>query len=594
MKTGSKRLAGQFISFFVAIALVTILASALVTYINQSDSYHRECVRNLKELTTHLTNEAVSEGREFIILRDYFEKHKDRVHVAADFRGDYERAKEAFYSYVEENYPSKSFGRDLFFEDLDETAQELYVNWRFEHWFIMFFDAADDFNLSYVYFIYPDEDSDHKMVYMFDPTLYEEEAENGSRVLILGDTVYEDPGEHRNMWEAWETGEAPDGFDSLDNQYGYVYTYCMPLITEGEKVGLVCAEISVDLVNNTIMLSVIRQIIVSVVILAAAMILLYFFVQDRVLNRIFKLDTDIREYTDKKEPGIADVIRKHSGTADELGALSGQFADMIDDLDQHMKNLQNVTAEKERISTELNVATRIQESMLPRIFPPFPERKDMDLFAIMDPAKEVGGDFYDFFMLDENRIVLVMADVSGKGVPAALFMVIAKTLIKNRMIAGESVEKALSAVNNQLGENNDEMLFVTAWACVIDMTNGHAEYSDAGHETAYVKHLDGSVVPIKPAKKYPPLAALDDIEYVKEEFDLGVGDILFLYTDGVPEATNTEEEMYGTGRLEAFLGGDKSASMKDLLEGMHKDVDLFVGEADQFDDLTILGFCRKS
>ena len=278
---------------------------------------------------------------------------------------------------------------------------------------------------------------------------------------------------------------------------------------------------------------------------------------------------------------------------DEIGDLATGFNNMAISLKKYIEDLTSVTKEKERIGAELNVATKIQADMLPSIFPAFPERTDIDIFASMDPAKEVGGDFYDLFMVDENHLAVVMADVSGKGVPAALFMVIAKTLIKNHLQNGESVENALMASNNQLCEGNDEMLFVTAWIGVVDLKTGQMEYSDAGHEFPVVLHANGTVDEIHPDKKRPPLAAMEGMEYLKDTLTLGAGDKLFLYTDGVPEATNAHNELYGMDRLLDVLKKHTSDDPKTILQSVRADVDAFVGDADQFDDLTMLAFERR-
>ena len=277
---------------------------------------------------------------------------------------------------------------------------------------------------------------------------------------------------------------------------------------------------------------------------------------------------------------------------DEVGDLAKSFNNMASSLNQYIEDLTNVTAEKERIGAELNVATKIQADMLPSIFPAFPERKDIDIYASMDPAKEVGGDFYDMFMIDENHLAVVIADVSGKGVPAALFMVIAKTLLKNHLQAMESVDEVLNNTNSQLTENNDEMLFVTAWVAVIDLRTGYIEYSDAGHEIGLILHEDGEVEEIKPMKKKPPLATVEGIRYQKNSFTLHKGERLFIYTDGVPEATNAAGELYGMKRLEDLLAKHTNAKPNEILVKVREDVDAFVGDAPQFDDLTMLAFMR--
>lgn len=240
-----------------------------------------------------------------------------------------------------------------------------------------------------------------------------------------------------------------------------------------------------------------------------------------------------------------------------------------------------------KTEAELSVAANIQQSMLPCIFPAFPERDEFDIYATMTPAKEVGGDFYDFFLVDEDHLAMVMADVSGKGVPAALFMMISKTLIKNAAQLGLSPKEALEKVNNQLCENNDAGLFVTVWLGILEIHTGKMKCVNAGHEYPAVRRKDGSFELFKDRHGFV-LAGMEDSKYREYALDLQEGDRLFVYTDGVAEATNARNELYGTERMVKALNIKKDVSCKELLTLLHEDVDRFVGEAPQFDDITML------
>ena len=228
--------------------------------------------------------------------------------------------------------------------------------------------------------------------------------------------------------------------------------------------------------------------------------------------------------------------------------------------------------------------------MLPRIFPAFPDRKEFDLYASMDPAKEVGGDFYDFFLVDDDHIALVMADVSGKGVPAALFMVIAKTLIKNRAQLGESPAEILKNVNEQLCEGNEAELFVTVWLAVIEISTGRGLAANAGHEHPVIRRADGKYELVT-YRHSPAVAAMEGTKFREHPFEMYPGDRLFVYTDGVPEATNAENELFGAERMLAALNRDPDASPEELLHTVRKEIDAFVGDAPQFDDITMMSFC---
>lgn len=285
---------------------------------------------------------------------------------------------------------------------------------------------------------------------------------------------------------------------------------------------------------------------------------------------------------------LADTIPQ----GDEIGALAVSFRNMMNELDDYMANLAAVTADKERIATELNVATQIQASMLPCIFPAFPGRREFDVYATMTPAKEVGGDFYDFFLVDDDHLALVIADVSGKGVPAALFMVIAKTLLKNAAQTGLSPKAVLEKVNNQLCENNEAEMFVTIWLGIFEISTGKLTAANAGHEYPAVRHENGKFELFKDRHGFV-LAGMEGARYREYELELKAGDTLFVYTDGVAEATDAANTLYGTERMLAALNRNEKADPEDLLQNVKEDIDMFVGKAPQFDDITMLALKVK-
>ena len=243
--------------------------------------------------------------------------------------------------------------------------------------------------------------------------------------------------------------------------------------------------------------------------------------------------------------------------------------------------------ETERISAELNVANHIQTSMLPNLFPAFPEREEFDIYAGMTPAKEVGGDFYDFFMVDDRHLAVVIADVSGKGVPAALFMVIGKTLIKDHTQPGCDLGEIFTEVNELLCESNSEGLFITAFEGVLDLDTGDFVYVNAGHDAPFICRRNGSYEPLA-VKAGFVLAGMENTKFSEGRITLAEGDKLFHYTDGVTEATNANNELYGKKRLLSVLNKNKGQTPKETLSSVKSDIDDFVGEAPQFDDITML------
>ncbi|HBI51698.1 MAG TPA: hypothetical protein DDX72_02835 [Ruminococcaceae bacterium] len=274
-------------------------------------------------------------------------------------------------------------------------------------------------------------------------------------------------------------------------------------------------------------------------------------------------------------------------TGDEIEHLGDTMSKMENDMRGYLSNLAQVTAEKERIGTELNLATQIQNSMLPTFFPPFPDRTEFDLFADMKPAKEVGGDFYDFFFIDEEHLGLVIADVSGKGVPAALFMMMSKMLVKNYAMTGLPPAEVLNRANASICENNKNKMFVTVWFGVLDITTGHIKAANAGHEYPMIRKPGGQFEIFKDKHGFV-LGAMKKKRYTEYEFDVEPGGTLFVYTDGAAEAANAGNELFGTGRMLETLNSDPDALPETLLKNMTEAINRFVGDAPQFDDLTML------
>ncbi|MCR5089359.1 MAG: SpoIIE family protein phosphatase [Oscillospiraceae bacterium] len=274
-------------------------------------------------------------------------------------------------------------------------------------------------------------------------------------------------------------------------------------------------------------------------------------------------------------------------TNDEIEILAQSFATLSERTRNYITEITRITAEKERIGTELALATRIQADMLPNIYPAFPERPEFDIYATMKPAKEVGGDFYDFFLVDENHLGLVIADVSGKGVPAALFMMISKILIQNDAMAGNSPAQVLQAVNERICSNNREEMFVTVWLGILDLRDGTLTAANAGHEYPILRKPDGDFEVIKDKHGFV-LGGMSGVKYREYTLRMEPGSKLFLYTDGVPEATNESQELFGLERALEALKRTEDSSPKRILEAMDDAVKTYVGDAPQFDDLTML------
>ena len=374
--------------------------------------------------------------------------------------------------------------------------------------------------------------------------------------------------------------------------YGLLCTVGVPIRDNGEIVAFMLADISLE--NILVGMGEFSLGFTIVLVLVTALIA---WLQTRhirkslvePINMIARASSSFADDRTGKTSHFAD-LNIHTG--DEIEHLVKTMAGMESSLYEYGRDLLRVTKENERISTELDLARKIQAHMLPNIFPPFPERTEFDIFATMTPAKEVGGDFYDFFLIDDDHLGLVMADVSGKGVPAALFMMMSKILINNFAMQGGSPAKVLEQTNAVICRNNEEDMFVTVWFGVLEISSGKITAANAGHEYPVIKKAGGGFELFKDKHGFV-VGGMDGIRYKEYELQLEKDDVLFLYTDGVPEATNAEKELFGTNRLLTALNNSKNTDMKTLLADVRNAIDEFVGEAEQFGDLTMLGITLK-
>lgn len=312
-----------------------------------------------------------------------------------------------------------------------------------------------------------------------------------------------------------------------------------------------------------------------------------------VASKIVKpVETMTNDIIDGGKTGKPFEMKDIYKTNDEIEVLAQSFDDLTKKIVQYIKDITQITKEKERIGTELELARKIQADMLPNIYPAFPDRPEFDIYASMRPAKEVGGDFYDFYLIDKDHLGMVIADVSGKGVPAALFMMMSRILIKNYAMMGYSPAQVLEQTNNSICMNNKEDMFVTVWYGVLEISTGKITAANAGHEFPIIKKQGGKFELLQDEHGFV-LGGMEGMKYKEYEIQLDSGEMLFLYTDGVPEATDGENNMYGTDRLLEAMNSKEHTDPLELLGSITDNVDQFVGEADRFDDMTMLAVTIK-
>lgn len=382
----------------------------------------------------------------------------------------------------------------------------------------------------------------------------------------------------------------PAVFANLSN-YGYRCTAATKLFETDGYVVMVFMGKSMNHIadiSKTFLLIYLAYIAAVTLIIGAVMIRR---VKKIVVHPINELADAAAAYSMDKKDGHRTgrhFDKLNISTGDEIENLSLIMKDMETDLADYIKNLTTITAEKERMHTELNVASQIQEGMIPQIFPVFPERHEFSVYASMHTAKEVGGDFYDIFMVDEDHLGLVMADVSGKGIPAALFMMGSKIMLNNyAMMEEPKPSKILEHVNNGLCANNSAEMFVTVWLGILEISTGKLTAASAGHEYPAIMRAGGEFEMFKDPHGFV-LGGLEGAKYKDYEIQLAPGDAIFEYTDGVTEATNKETELFGEHRMLAALNSSPDAEPDEILGNTLEAINDFVGEAEQFDDITML------
>ena len=356
--------------------------------------------------------------------------------------------------------------------------------------------------------------------------------------------------------------------------------------TDGQVKAILCVQRQMD-VLATARQKYINKIILALIILVLLVILgQSAFLHRTLLQPLKQISDEAKRFSRenvKAEKKLQETIRNQ----DEIGHLAVSIDKMEDRIQNYIESITQITAEKERINTELALATRIQADMLPHVFPPFPDRNEFDLFASMDPAQEVGGDFYDYFLADDDHLCMVMADVSGKGVPAALFMMASMILLRNNAMLGKSPAEILTDVNAAVCANNREEMFVTVWLGILEISSGKLTAANAGHEYPVLMRAGGEFELYKDRHGFV-IGGMEGIRYKEYELQINPGDRLFLYTDGVPEATDADKELFGTERMIAALNEYRDQKPEEVLHGVRRAVDSFVKEAEQFDDLTML------
>jgi sigma-B regulation protein RsbU (phosphoserine phosphatase) len=400
-----------------------------------------------------------------------------------------------------------------------------------------------------------------------------------------GDTELYSEELYNRVLSVWR-GESDELIVNAKTEWGYLLSAFVPIEYGGEVIAVLSTDFPMDYIKGAVIRYLLKVVLGT---LAALLVLLAVCLRIMRKSIVDPIHTLRHNAMNIVSDGLTSLSRSRTDirTGDEVEDLSVAFNFMIGELETYIENLQAVTTERERIGAELAIAREIQAGMLPCIFPPFPNMSEFDIYATMLPAKEVGGDFYDFFLVDDTHLVVVIADVSGKGTPAALFMVIAKTLLKNSAQYGNSPEVVFKTVNNQLCESDKTGMFVTAFMGILDIVSGRFVYANAGHNPPLIRRRGHGFkrLDVNPCMV---LAGLENMNFTQRETLIEEGDTLYLYTDGVTEAMDPGMSLFGEQRLIEAADGYCESGLADMLAGIKREIDIFADGAEQADDITML------
>ena len=577
----------QIVKPIIIFMIIMIVVNAIVLLLFSTSYYLKDQYREAAKLATNSVAE-LEKYESIGWLCEYWEAHgqeMDLVYDDTEILDEMDRQLRRLQPQIGE-LESVS-GQQL--SEMDDESQKLFAE-------LAYSSLSEEFDMlkrahKPLYLYSFKIEKDRMIIFVTGTTEDEKRTSQGGDLFELGVVTDFQEGAYPVVDEIIRTGKPVDKMELSRQQnadHSVIHAFA-PVSYDGQLKAIVGVSFkSSEMIDSSVNMMW-TMLLVTLVFMIIMLIVVIYHIRKIVVLPIDTEQKIMEEYEHTKDSLMASRALGEINTDNEIERMAESFSSMVTELDRYMEEIQMVTAEKERIGAELQVATQIQAAMLPREFPPFPERKEFDLYATMTPAKEVGGDFYNFFLTDEDHIALVIGDVSGKGVPAALFMMITDILITSRTKLGGSPGEILSYVNDTLCEHNDAEMFVTVWMAIIEISTGKGVAANAGHEHPAIKRADGSWELVE-YKHSPAVATMEGLPFRDHEFEINPGDSLFVYTDGVAEATNSSDELYGTDRMIDALQNCTSEDPEALLGSVKRSINTFVQDAPQFDDITMLGF----
>ena len=580
-----RRRNGSIILQVAALFLAGILVTGMMTYFTEQSLASQYVTRQTEEGASEVADEVMRSVMEYPAwewLIRYWYTHADTMDINYDelFTAESVTAEKCRTLIAHQPEISLVYATTEEVTALPEADQKLYAEIIYS-WLITRLDQIKQaYHIAFLFCVVTQEPYDQQFFLFSGADPGAVRGTNYEEVYPLGHVVTVGKSQQIAMQRAMENAShMADAGDYMD-YYALFHEFDGHAVLLGMTYNLSDMHESMRVMSekNTTY-AILNQIALSLICLT-----LLFFV---LLNPLKEVQKNIRLFHSTKDsaPVVRNLarVRPHN----EIGALSEDVSALAEEMDDYLSRIERITAERERVKTELQTATQIQASMLPSIFPPFPERTEFEIFASMDPAREVGGDFYDFFLIDDDHLCMVIADVSGKGVPAALFMMASKIVIANNAKMGKSPAQILTDTNNAVCQNNREEMFVTVWLGILELSTGKLTAANAGHEYPVLMQPNGAYELIHDKHGFV-IGGMAGMQYQEYELTLEPGSKLFVYTDGVPEAANAENKMFGMERMLAALNADTAADPETALNHVRRSVSDFVLDAEQFDDLTML------
>lgn len=581
------RLLWQIVPVFFLIMIPAFAIVAGHAYKTVLDIYVEESAEGVRGAVDYMKSE-IQDNPNYEWLLAYWSEHADELSIVYD---DTKALLDVRSKFLQKN-PGVSIDAVTLsqLEEMSEESRALYASLFYMKYTLGFDRIKNEYNLRFLY-LTKLTSSDNQTFIIAGALPDETRGTGDDDIYVLGVEKNPNLNDHCVLKKIWddktECFELEPRYDSSGRKMLRYYIYTV-LDSSDDGVYVIGTCLDATAMNNALFSKIDDLALRLLFIILTGVIIVNICFYFILLKPIGILQREIRKFTANKECDELERQLVAIKNQNEVGQLSRDVTKLSKELIRYTNEAMELSASRERIETELSVATRIQAAALPELTSVFKDGGRFEIDAVMRPAKEVGGDFYDFFMLDDDHVAIAIADVSGKGIPAAMFMLVSIVMIRNVATTQTSPAKILELVNEQLCARNEAEMFVTCWLGILEISTGELTTANAGHEFPIVCKADGSVSVIKDKHGFV-MGGMSNVKYVDQKWQLNKGDTIFVYTDGVTEATNCDNELYGMDRVVEVLEEAGSVRPGGIIDAVIKSTDLFVKDSPQFDDMTMLG-----